>query len=183
MSRIGKTPIDLPSGVVLDQQNGTVTLKGPKGAVSFSMPKNFHIKINENQIELKSQKDDPKFKSQHGLFRSLIANAVIGVSKGWQKTVELVGVGYRAAGGGTEVTLYVGYSHPVKISAPKDTTFEVSDNTKIIVSGLDKKVVGELAAKIRSIKPPEPYKGKGIRYLGEYVRKKAGKAVKAVGTA
>ncbi|MBI4058400.1 50S ribosomal protein L6 [Candidatus Gottesmanbacteria bacterium] len=181
MSRIGKMPIELPSRVTLEQRGTEVVLKGPKGELTVSVPQSFEISKKDNSVILKVSDLQLGQSSRHGLYRSLLYNAVIGVTKGWQKTVELVGVGYRAQGGGSEVTMNVGFSHPVKYAAPPNITFKITDGTKITIEGMDKKVVGEVAAAIRAIKPPEPYKGKGIRYEGEVIRKKAGKTVKAVG--
>ena len=180
MSRIGKTPIIVPKDVTLTHGEGAVEVKGPKGTLHVSVPPGLHIVISPTQIEIKTQENGRKLHSIHGLFRSVLANAVTGVTTGWQKTVELVGVGYRAMGGGNEVTLQVGFTHSVKKVAPKDINFKIID-TKIIISGIDKMMVGEIAAQIRAVRPPEPYKGKGIRYAGEVIRKKAGKAVKAAG--
>lgn len=179
MSRIGNSPITVPTGVTLTQKAGVVQVAGSKGTLQIVVPEGFSLEVKDDIAQVRM--DDQNRANIHGLFRALVQNAVVGVTGGWEKTLELVGVGYRAAGGGAELTLQVGFSHPVKVSAPKDVTFKVIDNTKVVISGIDKKVVGEVAAGIRSIKPPEPYKGKGIRYLGEIVRKKAGKVVKAAG--
>ena len=181
MSRVGNAPILVPKEVTLHQGEGTIEVKGPKGVVIIHVLSDLQIVVTPTHIEVKTKGNGDESKHIHGLFRSLIANAVTGVTTGWQKTVELVGVGYRATGGGSEVTLYVGFTHTVKITAPKDVSFQITDSTKIIVSGIDKTVVGETAARIRAVRPPEPYKGKGIRYAGEVIRKKAGKAVKAAG--
>lgn len=181
MSRIGKTPIELPAGVTLEKEAAGVLVKGPKGSLHVDIPSGFAVTTEAQVIKLIPASSATVADNIYGLVRSLLANAIFGVAKEWQKTVELVGVGYRVSGTPTEVTLNVGFTHPVKVTAPKNITFTITDNTKITVSGIDKKVVGEIAAKLRSIKPPEPYKGKGIRYSGEVVRKKAGKAVKAIG--
>lgn len=180
MSRIGTMPITIPAGVIITQSDHALVVKGPKGTLTLPVDPQFKITISD-QVTIET--DDTSMKARHGLLRSLLYNAVVGVSELWQRKVELVGVGFRAAGGGSEVTLNVGFSHPVKVTAPQDITFTVSDNTKITVSGVDKKQVGEMAAKLRAVRPPEPYKGKGIRFAGEVVRKKAGKAVKAAGAA
>lgn len=182
MSRIGKMPITIPIGVTIEKKEGEVVVKGARGSLTLPIDRRFLVDMKDNQVMVTAPKNSGEVKHLHGLIRSLIANAVIGVVKGWEKSVELIGVGYRAQGGGSEVTLTVGFSHPVKITASKDTLIAITDNTKITISGIDKKEVGETAAMIRAVKPPEPYKGKGIRYRGEVVRKKAGKAVKAVGT-
>jgi|SRR3990167_9706068 len=182
MSRIGKTSIEIPTGVKIEKVKNSVEVTGPKGNLSLGIPHGFEVDIVEGKADIRLTGTDPKLNSLHGLIRSLLANYVIGVTKGWEKTVELIGVGYKAVGGGAEVILSVGFTHPVKITTPdKNTSFKITDNTKITVTGIDKKLVGEIAAQIRAVKPPEPYKGKGIRYLGEVVRKKAGKAVKAAG--
>mgnify|MGYP001590926548 CR=1 FL=1 len=182
MSRIGKTPIYIPNSVALETGESQVVVKGPKGTLTVPFDRRISAVVKDGQLVLEIQKGTD-IANLHGLTRAIIANAVKGVSEGWEKQIELVGVGYRAQGGGNEISLTVGFSHPVKIIAPIGITFQITDNTKIIISGPDKKTVGEIAAKIRLIKPPEPYKGKGIRYAGEVVRKKAGKAVKAAGTA
>ncbi len=179
MSRIGKTPIMLPGGVTVSLADEQISVQGPKGSLQLKLPSMLKMQIQNNSITL--SEEIPDNANIHGLYRSLISNAVLGVSVGWNKNLELVGVGYKAQGTGNEITLLVGFTHPVKIQAPANISFTVTDNTKITISGIDKKMVGEIAAKIRNVKPPEPYKGKGIRYAGEIVRKKAGKAVKAAG--
>lgn len=183
MSRIGKIPVELPPQVTIVTQGNIVEVQGPKGKLRIPFDTRFKVEVGDTQVMITPVSQATFPKNMYGLMRSLVYNAVTGVAKGWQKTVELVGVGYRATGGGNEVTLTVGFSHPVTITAPVDTTFAIIDGTKITVSGIDKKVVGDLAARLKATKPPEPYKGKGIRYSGEVVRKKAGKAVKAVGAA
>jgi large subunit ribosomal protein L6 len=179
MSRIGLKPIELPAQVTLDKQGNLVLVKGPKGTVSVMLPEEIGIKVTGARLDVIVVLTRKNTKSLHGLVRSLLSNAVIGVTTGWQRSLELVGVGYRAVGGGSELTLSVGFSHPVKVTAPKEITFTVKESTKVLIEGIDKKLVGETAAQLRAIRPPEPYKGKGIRYTGEVVRKKAGKAVKA----
>ena len=181
MSRIGKTPIDLPQGVTASLSGSLLKVVGPKGNLTLKVPESLAVTITGNVITVKISGSDPILNQVYGLTRTLIQNAVTGLTRGWEKTVELVGVGYKVSGGGSEVTLLVGFTHPVKVTAPPSVTFQIKDNTKIIISGIDKMLVGEVAARRRAIKPPEPYKGKGVRYLGEIVRKKAGKAVKAVG--
>lgn len=178
MSRVGRKPIKLDPDIKATVVNSTIHVAGPKGQLEVKLPKDLTVTIENQQLELKDANEE--MSNLKGLFRSLIQNAVIGVKTGWSKSLELVGVGFRAATTGNELTLNLGFSHPVKLTAPKDISFQVSEN-KIIVSGLDKYLVGEIAARIRKIKPPEPYKGKGIRYEGEYIRKKLGKAAKAVG--
>lgn len=182
MSRIGKTPIQLPQGVTFEQNSGEAVVKGPRGTLVVPISTRIVVTVENNVISLKSLSESKDDKSLHGLSRTLLDNAVVGVTKGWEKTLELVGVGYRAQGGGKELTLSVGFSHPVKVTATDDIQFTIKEN-KIIVAGSNKKIVGETAASLRKIRPPEPYKGKGIRYLGEVIRKKAGKAVKAAGAA
>lgn len=181
MSRIGQLPINIPKEVSFTEKSGKIVVTGPRGELVLEVPKYLNINQKETGVIKVELKQSGEYKNLYGLFRSLLNNAVIGVSQGWSKSLEMVGVGYRAQTSGEEVTLNIGFSHPVIIKAPPGVTFQVTDNTSIKISGIDKKIVGEIAAKIRSVKPPEPYKGKGIRYLGEIVRKKAGKAVKAVG--
>lgn len=179
MSRIGNEPIIIVPGVEIENDRSTLVVNGPRGKLMMNVLPQVIVESKEGKIVVKRKKEDKTHKSIHGLVRSLINNMVIGVTKGWSKDLEMVGVGYRAAGGGDTITLSVGFSHPVIIHAPEGITFAVSDNTKISVSGIDKNLVGQVAANIRKIKPPEVYKGKGIRYVGEYVRRKAGKAGKA----
>lgn len=183
MSRIGRAPITVPTGVTCEIQAKSVVVKGPKATLTVAVPDGISVSQKDGVLSVAKSKDDKQTGMVFGTTRSLLNNAVVGVSQGWTKVLELVGVGYRASGGGTELTLQVGFSHPVKVSAPSGISFSIADNTKITVSGSDKKDVGEVSAKIRSIRPPEPYKGKGIRYQGEHVRKKLGKAVKAAGAA
>lgn len=179
MSRIGEAPIQIPSGVEVAVESQTLRVKGPKGELTMDFLPQVKVEVNDGMVSVKREKDDKLSKSLHGLFRAQIANMIKGVTEGWSKNLEMVGVGYRAAGGGDTLTLSVGFSHPVVIKAPEGIQFSVSDNTKIQVSGIDKIVVGQIAANIRDVRPPEVYKGKGIRYAGEYVRRKPGKAGKA----
>lgn len=180
MSKIGKQPVQIPQGVTVKVEDLTVNVSGPKGNISFQIRPEIAVMV-ENQTVKISRKSENKFaKALHGLTRSVISNMVKGVTDGHQKMLELVGVGYKAAKQGNDLVLNVGYSHPVVIISTNGVEFDTKDN-KIIVSGIDKIAVGEMAAKIRRVRPPEPYKGKGIRYSDEIVRKKAGKAVKAVG--
>lgn len=174
-------PITIPNGVTLEKSVGMVVVRGPKGNLTIPFDRRLSLEVKEGQAELLLSEES--LAPLHGLTRAIIANAIKGVSLGWERKIELVGVGYRAQGGGGELNLTIGFSHPVKITAPEGITFQVSDSTKITIGGPDKKTVGETAAQIRAIKPPEPYKGKGIRFEGEVVRKKAGKAVKAAGAA
>lgn len=177
MSRIGKMPIIVPEGVTVKIDGGKITATGPKGTVAFLYHPKVKVELKDGQIICFS-----KDSALWGLTRSLIANAVLGVSTGWSKTLELAGVGFRAETTGQELILNIGFSHPVKIKAPESITFKVTEN-KIEILGANKQAVGELAAQIRRIKPPEPYKGKGIKYQGEIIRRKLGKAAKAIGGA
>jgi len=179
MSRIGNAPVQIPSGVEVVIEPHTVVVKGPKGELSTETRPEVKIELAEGVLKVIRKKDDRTSRSLHGLYRAKIANMVKGVTEGWSRNLEMVGVGYRAQGGGDTLTLSVGFSHPVTVSAPEGIQFAVSDNTKIVVSGIDKILVGQIAANIRAIKEPEVYKGKGIRYGGEYIRRKAGKAGKA----
>ncbi len=179
MSRIGKAPIQLPKGVSVDLKGSTVTVKGPKGSLQQSFHPDMSIDLNDNVLSVERPDDSRENRSLHGLTRSLLNNMVVGVSDGYVKTLTIEGVGYRAAMEGNTLVLNVGYSHPIYFEPDKDMSFEVEDRGKTIrVSGIDKQLVGEIAAQIRKTRPPEPYKGKGVRYQGEYVRRKAGKAGK-----
>ena len=162
-------------------EGSQVLVKGPKGELSMNARPEVKVELTDNVITVKRKKNDRFSRSVHGLTRSLLQGMVTGVEKGWEKKLELVGVGYRAQGGNDKITLNVGYSHPVEITAPVGVTFKVEENTKITVSGFDKHLVGQVAANVRAVRPPEPYQGKGIRYSGEHVRRKAGKAGKAAG--
>jgi large subunit ribosomal protein L6 len=181
MSRIGTNPIILPSGVDVTITDELVAVKGPKGALEMPLHKSIKVEQEEGRLIVKRKRGNQEGRSMHGLMRSLVNNMVVGVTTGWSKNLEMIGVGYRAQGGGNVLTLNVGFSHPVKMEAPEGITFTVADNTKLSVAGIDKALVGQVAANIRNVKPPEVYKGKGIRYVGEYVKKKAGKAGKAAG--
>ncbi|MCL4390383.1 MAG: 50S ribosomal protein L6 [Patescibacteria group bacterium] len=183
MSRIGKKPIKIPEGVKVDVNKTVVTVTGPKGTLSFTFRPEMEIKVEGGNVLVNRVAETPKAKALHGLSRTLAENMIMGVSQGWNKGLELVGVGYRAAVEGTTLVLNVGFSHPVKFPAPAGITFEVTDNTRVNVKGTDKQLVGETAAQIHRIRPPEPYKGKGIKYIGEVIRRKAGKAAKAAGAA
>jgi large subunit ribosomal protein L6 len=176
MSRIGKNPVPIPSGVETVINGLHVRVSGPRGALEATMPVGVAIRPEEGEIVVERTGDSPKERSRHGLVRTLIANMVTGVTEGYRTNLEMVGVGYRAALKDRDIELQVGFSHPVLIEAPDGITFEVSAPTKISVSGIDKQLVGQIAADIRGVRPPEPYKGKGIRYEGEVVRRKAGKA-------
>lgn len=181
MSRIGNAPIQIPSGVEVLKTDNSLVVKGPKGNLSMEIDSTITVEVTDNVINVKRKNDQKKNKAMHGLTRALIANMVVGVTDGWSKKLELVGVGYRALLNGEKLVLSVGFSHPVEIEAPEGIQFEVTDNTKLTVSGVSRELVGQVSANIRRIKPPEPYKGKGIRYVGEYIRRKAGKAGK-IGT-
>jgi large subunit ribosomal protein L6 len=175
MSRIGKAPIPLPDSVEFKYDNAVVTVKGPKGELTQRVPREMLVEVGDGVIEVKRPTDSGQHRSLHGLTRTLIANMVIGVTDGFEKRLEIIGVGYRASVKGSDLELLVGYSHPVVIEPPDNIAFECPQQTVVIVRGIDKQVVGEVAAKVRSIRPPEPYKGKGIRYAGEYVQRKVGK--------
>ncbi|KAF0816483.1 MULTISPECIES: 50S ribosomal protein L6 [unclassified Cytobacillus] len=178
MSRIGKKPIEIPTGVTVTNDNNTVTVKGPKGELSRSFNQDIEIKVEDNVINVSRPSDAKEHRALHGTTRALLANMVEGVSKGFERGLELIGVGYRAQKQGKKLVLNVGYSHPVEIEPEEGIEVEVPSNTKIIVKGTNKERVGALAANIRDVRPPEPYKGKGIRYEGEYVRRKEGKTGK-----
>jgi len=176
MSRIGNAPIEMPSGVETSVDGDTVTVKGPKGTLTRVVNPRVSVSVEDGVITVARDSEERESRAMHGLTRSLIANMVTGVSAGYSKELKAVGVGYRAALKGTTLELQVGFSHPVTIEAPEGITFEVPEPTKIIVSGIDKQLVGQVAANVRAVRPPEPYKGKGIRYVDEHVRRKAGKA-------
>ena len=182
MSRIGESPIEIASGVTVEKSGKTVSVNGPKGNLSMDLDSDISIEVEGNQILVKRKGDEKRVKAMHGLTRNLIANMVTGVSTGWSKNLELVGVGFRAQGAGSKITMNLGFSHPVEIEAPEGISFEVADNTKIKVIGIDKQLVGQIAANIRKVKAPDVYKGKGIRYQGEYIRKKLGKSGKVGAT-
>jgi large subunit ribosomal protein L6 len=175
MSRIGRQPIPVPAGVSIAIDPGRVMVNGPLGELTQQVPARMTVERRDEELLVTRPTDRGEDRALHGLTRSLIANMVEGVTKGFEKKLELQGVGYRAALRGTSLELNVGYSHPVVIDAPQGITFEVPVPTQISVKGVDKQQVGEIAAKIRKTRPPEPYKGKGIRYEGEYVRRKVGK--------
>jgi large subunit ribosomal protein L6 len=178
MSRIGKMPVVIPAGVDVTINGQEVTVKGPNGTLKETFHKNMIIKKEGNEITVTRPNDEKLNRSLHGLTRALINNMVVGVTKGFEKSLEIVGVGFRAAKQGKKLSLTLGYSHPVEIEEPKGITIEVPSADKIIVKGADKQLVGEVAAKIREKRPPEPYKGKGIRYAGENIIRKEGKTGK-----
>ena len=179
MSRIGKQPIELPAGVQVDIADGNVvTVKGPRGSLTQTMHADMLIAIDDGTLTVQRPDNEGFHRSLHGLTRSLLANMVDGVTNGFEKRLQIVGVGYRAVMKGSDLEIAAGYSHPVLVPQPDGIEFEVPTPTQIVVRGNDKQQVGEIAANIRKVRKPEPYKGKGIRYEGEYVRKKAGKAAK-----
>ena len=178
MSRIGKQPIAIPDGVTVEVDDGLVTVRGPGGELSQRVVRDLRVIVDGGEVRVERPSDERDHRALHGLTRSLIANMVEGVTKGYEKRLEIQGVGYRAALKGSELELQVGFSHPVTMSPPAGIEFEVPAPNRIVVKGIDKQLVGEIAANVRKIRKPEPYKGKGIRYEGEYVRKKAGKAAK-----
>jgi large subunit ribosomal protein L6 len=181
MSRIGRLPINVPAGVQVAIDAGLVTVKGPKGELAQRVPRQMRITVEDGQVTVDRPDDGTESRSLHGLTRTLIANMVEGVTNGYRKTLEISGVGYRAGRGGDRLTLQVGFSHPVEVVPPSGVTFEVETPTRFSVVGIDKQQVGEVAARVRKIRPPEPYLGKGIRYAGERIRRKAGKAGKVGG--
>jgi large subunit ribosomal protein L6 len=175
MSRIGKQPIPVPTGVTVSVEPELVRVNGPRGELSERISRDISIEQAEDTLQVSRPTDRAEHRALHGLTRSLVANMVIGVTDGYTKTLEIQGVGYRAALRGRDVELSVGFSHPVLIRPPEGIEFEVPQPTRVIVKGIAKQVVGEVAANIRKVRPPEPYKGKGIRYEGEYVQRKVGK--------
>lgn len=178
MSRIGKLPIEIPAGVEVTINGNTVTAKGPLGTETVTVRPELSVEQADNHVYVKRNADDRKSRSLHGLSRTLVANAINGVKTGFEKKLEIVGVGYRAAMQGTTLNLALGYSHPINIEAPEGIKIEVEANTKIKISGHNKQMVGDIAALVRSKRPPEVYKGKGVKYEGEHIRRKAGKTGK-----
>ena len=179
MSRIGSAPITVPSGVDINVDGRSISVKGPKGTLERELPGTITVDVDGETLTVSRPNDETKTKALHGLTRSLVNNMVIGVTEGFKKELEIHGVGYRAeAKGPNALRLNLGFSHPVDVSAPEGITFEVPQQTQVIVTGIDKEVVGQVAANIRSIRKPEPYKGKGVRYAGERILRKAGKAGK-----
>lgn len=179
MSRVGNAPILIPPSVTVVVEGQNVLAKGPLGELQMEFRPEVKVAVEDGQVIVRRKKEDKVSKSLHGLTRSLVANMVIGVEKGWERKLELVGVGFWAQTLGDKLTLSIGYSHQVEIAAPEGIQFTVADNTKITVSGIDKILVGQTAASIRKVRPPEPYQGKGIRFAGEHIKRKAGKAGKA----
>lgn len=176
MSRIGRLPIPVPSGVTVTIDNGHVAVKGPKGELSMNIPAPIEASVDGEQVLVTRPDDERESRALHGLTRTLIANQIIGVTDGYSKTLEVVGTGYRVTAKGQSLEFALGYSHPITVDPPEGVTFSVEGNDKVTVSGIDKQAVGEAAANIRKLRKPEPYKGKGVRYEGEHVRRKAGKA-------
>lgn len=181
MSRIGKLPVDLPTGVTINVSDANVvSVKGPLGELSQAIDKDLKVEVEDNQVLISRPSDSKIHKSMHGLSRALIANMVTGVSEGYKKQLELVGVGYRAEANGQKLELSLGYSHEIIFEIPKEVSVETKterrSNPVITLSSIDKQLIGHVAAKIRSLRPPEPYKGKGIKFVGEYIRRKAGKS-------
>jgi large subunit ribosomal protein L6 len=179
MSRIGKAPITVPSGVEVTLSGRTTTVKGPKGTLTRTIPGEITLRQEEQQIIVERPNDERQNRAMHGLVRSLVNNMVVGVTEGFSKELDIQGVGYRATARGADgLNLALGFSHPVNVDAPEGITFEVPAPNRIVVRGIDKELVGQVAADIRAIRKPEPYKGKGVRYLGEHVARKAGKTGK-----
>jgi large subunit ribosomal protein L6 len=178
MSRIGRMPVVVPSGVDVTIEGRDVTVKGPKGSLHLEVPDPIEVKQDDGVITVTRPSDEGEIRALHGLSRSLIANMVTGVTDGYAKTMEIVGVGYRVTAKGKDLEFALGYSHPVPVSPPDGITFRVETPTRFVVEGIDKQQVGEVAANIRKLRKPDPYKGKGVRYAGEQIRRKAGKAGK-----
>lgn len=175
MSRIGKQPVELPKGVEARLDEGVLTVKGPKGALDLRVSPEMKVSIEEGTLTVERPSDAANHRALHGLTRSLIANMVEGVTKGFERKLEIVGVGYRAEKKGPGITLHLGFSHTIEYPAPEGIELEVPQQTEVLVKGSDKQLVGQVAAEIRGFRPPEPYKGKGVRYAGEQIRRKAGK--------
>ena len=176
MSRVGKNPIEVPGGVEVTVKGSHVSVKGTKGTLERTFDERINVNVEDGVVSLTRVDDERESRALHGLSRALLANMVEGVDKGYVKELQAVGVGYRAALNGSTIEFQLGFSHPVSVTAPDGITFEVPEPTRIVVTGIDKQLVGQVAADIRKIRPPEPYKGKGLRYLNEQVRRKAGKA-------
>jgi large subunit ribosomal protein L6 len=179
MSRIGKRPVPLPKGVSAQVSGQRITVKGPKGEIARTIHADLSIAVEDVGVVVRRPSDETRHKALHGLTRTLVANMVEGVTKGYQKALEIQGVGYKAEPKGAEIQLLVGFSHPVRYKAPAGIKIAIEGNTLVKIEGVDKELVGQVAAEIRAVRPPEPYKGKGIRYQGEQVRRKAGKTAQA----
>ena len=178
MSRIGKVPVPVPAGVDVAFDGGVITVKGPKGTLTHNVPAPIAVAVEDGNLVVTRPNDERDARSLHGLTRTLLSNMVVGVTAGYEKKLEIVGTGYRVTAKGTDLEFALGFSHPVVVTAPEGITFAVETPTKFSVAGIDKQQVGEVAANIRKIRKPEPYKGKGVRYAGEVVKRKAGKAGK-----
>ncbi len=178
MSRIGRLPIDIPAGVNVSVDGSAITVKGPKGELALTVASPIEVKLEDGQLLVSRPDDERASRSLHGLTRTLIANQIIGVTEGYTKGLEVVGTGYRVAAKGNSLEFALGFSHSITVDPPAGITFTVEGNNKVTVSGIDKQAVGEVAANIRKLRKPEPYKGKGVRYAGEVVRRKAGKSGK-----
>ncbi len=178
MSRVGRKPVPIPTGVQVQVEGQRVTVRGPKGELSWEVDPAIEVRVEDGRVVVRRSGDQPRLRALHGLTRAIINNMVIGVSQGFEKRLELVGVGYRAQMQGRKLVLGVGYSHPVEIEPPPGVEIKVEGTTQIVVSGIDKQKVGQVAADIRAVRPPEPYKGKGILYVGEVIRRKAGKGAR-----
>lgn len=178
MSRIGKNPIAVPSGVDIAVAGAHISVKGPKGTLERDLHPDMQVALEDGTLHVRRPTDERRHRALHGLTRTLVANMVTGVTTGFAKVLEIQGVGYRCAAKGKDLEFQLGFSHPVLVQPPDGITFTVESPTRVVVAGLDKQLVGQVAANIRSLRPPDPYKGKGVRYEGEYVRRKAGKAAK-----
>jgi len=179
MSRIGRMPVSIAKGVEVKQSNGTLTVKGPKGTLELNVHPEMNVVVEDAEVRVERPSDHKDHRALHGLTRSLINNMVVGVTDGFSKTLEIIGVGYRAEVKGKGITLHLGFSHPVNYEPVDGVSLECPNQTTVVVSGADKQKVGQAAAELRSFRPPEPYKGKGVRYQGEHVRRKAGKTAGA----
>lgn len=179
MSRVGKNPIPIPSGVKFTRSDGVITVEGPKGKLTQKIEDIITTEVADNQIVFKRPSDSKTHRAKHGLYRALVANMVTGVTTGFDKNLEIEGVGYRVEKTGKGATFSLGFSHPIVVFPPEGVEIKVESANKVSISGIDKQLVGQVAAKIRSLRPPEPYKGKGVRYVGEYIRRKAGKTAGA----
>jgi len=178
MSRIGRLPIDIPAGVEVSVNDGVVTVTGPKGELTTRIAQPIEVEVADGQVQVTRPDDERESRSLHGLTRTLIANDIVGVTEGYSKSLEVVGTGYRVQAKGTGLEFALGFSHPISVEPPAGITFAVEGNTKVTVSGISEQAVGEVAANLRKLRKPEPYKGKGVRYAGEQIRRKAGKAGK-----
>lgn len=176
MSRIGRKPIQITKGITITAKDGSIVVKGPKGELSARLHPSIKCEIGSTELQVVRKSDEKQDRALHGLWRALIQNMINGVSQGYSRKLEIVGVGYRAEMKGKKLQLLLGYSHPIVFGPPEGVTLETPSQTNVVVSGIDKQLVGLVAAKIRSFRPPEPYKGKGVKYEGEYIRRKAGKA-------